>query len=122
MLVLLVIFMVTAPLLTLSVDVKLPSSTAFATENSNKPFIVVAYDDGRYGLKLPEDEVPAVMDKEELQARISGIAAQQGPDFRVMVGANENVPYKRVIQAMDALRGANVKNVGLMTKSGGDGG
>ena len=122
MLVLLVIFMVTAPLLTLSVNVKLPSANALATEDSEKPFIVLAYDDGRYGLKLPEDKDPAVMDKEELQARVSGIAAQQGPEFRVMVAANADVPYQRVIDAMNVLRAAKVKNVGLLTNAGGDGG
>lgn len=123
MLVLLVIFMVTAPLLTLSVDVKLPSATALATESSEKPLIVVAYDDGRYGLKLPESkDDPVVMDKAELQLRIGAIASQQGAEFRVMVAANADVRYQRVIDAMDALRAANVRNVGLLTNSGGDGG
>lgn len=122
MLVLLVIFMVTAPLLTLSVDVKLPSANALATESSDKPVIVVAYDDGRYGLKAPEDKDPVVMPQEELQARIGAIAAQQGSDFRVMVAADADVPYQRVIDAMNTLRAARVKNVGLLTNAGGNGG
>lgn len=122
MLVLLVIFMVTAPLLTLSVDVKLPSATALATESSEDPFIVIAYDDGRYGLKLPDDDEPAVMGKEELQTRIGAIGSQHGQDFRVMVAANADVPYQRVIDAMNVLRAAQIKNVGLLTQTGGDGG
>ena len=122
MLVLLVIFMVTAPLLTLSVDVKLPSANALATESSADPVIVVAYDDGRYGLKAAQDKTPVVMGRDELQARVGAIAAQQGGEFRVMVAANADVPYQRVIDAMNALRAAKVKNVGLLTNAGGNGG
>ena len=122
MLVLLVIFMVTAPLLTLSVDVKLPSANALATENSDKPFVVVAYDDGRYGLMLPGEKAPAVMEQDELTTRVSALAREHGSEFRVMVAADADVPYQRVINAMNALRGANVKNVGLLTNAGGNGG
>jgi biopolymer transport protein TolR len=122
MLVLLVIFMVTAPLLTLSVDVKLPSANALATENSEKPFVVVAYADGRYGLMLPEETTPAVMEEDELKTRIGAFANEQGGQFRVMVAADAQVPYQRVIDAMNALKAANVKNVGLLTNAGGNGG
>lgn len=122
MLVLLVIFMVTAPLLTLSVDVKLPSATALATEDSERPTIVIAYDDGRYGLKLPEADEPLAMDADELKARIGAVAAEQGSEFRVMVAANADVPYQRVIDTMNALRAAKVRNVGLLTQTGGNGG
>lgn len=122
MLVLLVIFMVTAPLLTLSVDVKLPSATALATESSADPFIVIAYEDGRYGLKLPDDDEPAVMGREELQTRVGAIGSQHGQDFRVMVAADADVPYQRVIDAMNVLRAAQIRNVGLLTQTGGDGG
>jgi len=123
MLVLLVIFMVTAPLLTLSVDVRLPSANALATETNTKPFVVVAYaEDGRYGLMLPEDTQPTPMLEAELTSRIGAIAAQQGGEFRVMVAADRDVPYRRVIDAMNALKAAKVKNVGLLTNAGGDGG
>ena len=122
MLVLLVIFMVTAPLLTLSVDVKLPSANALATENSDKPFVVVAYEDGRYGLMLPDDKAPSVMEEDELKTRVGAIASEQGGDFRIMVAADSDVPYQRVIDAMNALKAAQVKNVGLLTNAGGNGG
>lgn len=122
MLVLLVIFMVTAPLLTLSVDVRLPSANALATENSEKPFVVVAYEDGRYGLMLPDESAPAVMDEDELKTRVGAYASEQGSSFRIMVAADADVPYQRVIDAMNALKAANVKNVGLLTNAGGNGG
>jgi biopolymer transport protein TolR len=122
MLVLLVIFMVTAPLLTLSVDVKLPSANALATEGSDKPFVVVAYEDGRYGLMLPDETVPAVMEEDELKTRVGAFASERGSEFRIMVAADADVPYQRVIDAMNALKAAQVKNVGLLTNAGGSGG
>jgi biopolymer transport protein TolR len=117
MLVLLVIFMVTAPLLTLSVDVKLPVANAKALQDRKEPIIVVAYPDGRLGLKLPDADI-AVMDAEELMARLRPIAEQQGEELRVMVAAQGDAPYQRVLTAMDVLKRAQVKDVGLLTDAG----
>ena len=120
MLVLLIIFMVTAPLLTLSVDVKLPSSNAKAVETRNEPVIVVAYPDGRFGLKLPEAKQPEVLDAATLESRVAAIRAEQGDELRIMVAAEGSAPYQKVLDAMDVLKQAKVTNVGLMTKSGGN--
>jgi biopolymer transport protein TolR len=120
MLVLLIIFMVTAPLLTLSVDVKLPSSNAKAVETRNEPVIVIAYPDGRYGLKLPEAKLPEVLDAAALEARVAAIRAQQGDELRIMVAAEGAAPYQKVLDAMDVLRRAKVGNVSLMTNAGGN--
>ncbi|WP_334177522.1 ExbD/TolR family protein [Pseudoxanthomonas sp.] len=120
MLVLLIIFMVTAPLLTLSVDVKLPSSNAKAVETRNEPVIVIAYPDGRYGLKLPEAKHPDVLDAATLEARIAAIRAEQGSELRIMVAAEGAAPYQKVLDAMDVLRRAKVGNVSLMTNAGGN--
>ena len=87
MLVLLIIFMVTAPLLTLSVDVKLPSSSAKAVETRNEPIIVIAYPDGRFGLKLPEAKQPEVLDAAGLEAKVAAIRGEQGNELRIMVAA-----------------------------------
>jgi biopolymer transport protein TolR len=121
MLVLLVIFMVTAPLLTLSVDVKLPVANAKAVQDREEPIIVIAYPDGRLGLKLPEADI-VVMDAAELEARLRPIAEQQGAELRVMVAAQGDAPYQRVLSAMDVLKKAKVKDVGLLTETGGDAG
>ena len=120
MLVLLIIFMVTAPLLTLSVDVKLPSSNAKAVETRNEPVIVVAYPDGRFGLKLPEAKQPEVLDATTLEARVAAIRAEQGDELRIMVAAEGSAPYQKVLDAMDVLRRAKVGNVSLMTNAGGN--
>ena len=118
MLVLLVIFMVTAPLLTLSVDVKLPSSTARATQDREEPVIVVAYPDGGLGVKLPGDERPRVIDAAQMETLLAPIRSQQGNDFRVMVAAQGDAPYQYVLDAMDVLRAANITNVSLLSDSG----
>ncbi len=120
MLVLLIIFMVTAPLLTLSVDVKLPSSNAKAVETRNEPIIVIAYPDGRYGLKLPEAKHPEVLDAAALEAKVAAIRAEQGSELRIMVAAEGQAPYQKVLDAMDVLRRAKVGNVSLMTNAGGN--
>src|SRR5690606_27056980 len=116
--VLLVIFMVTAPLLTLSVDVKLPSSTARATQDREEPVIVVAYPDGGLGVKLPGDERPRRTDAEGLRALLAPIRSQQGSDFRVMVSAQGAAPSQYVLDVMDVLRSTNITNVSLISDSG----
>ncbi|MFT4255923.1 MAG: ExbD/TolR family protein [Pseudoxanthomonas sp.] len=116
MLVLLVIFMVTAPLLTLSVDVKLPSSTAKAVDSKAEPVIVIAYPDGRLGLQLPGDSSPREVDAAGLEAMLAPIKAQQGNELRVLLAGDKDAPYQRVIDATEALRKARVTNVVLWTK------
>ena len=120
MLVLLIIFMVTAPLLTLSVDVKLPSSDARSTADNTEPTVVVAYPDGRYGLLLPGAGEPETLDGDVLAQRVGAIRGQQGSDMRIMVAADGGAPYQRVLDAMDVLRRAGIVNVSLMTNAGGN--
>ena len=117
MLVLLIIFMVTAPLLTLSVDVKLPNANAKAVDSKQDPIVVVAYPDGRMGLKLADADIE-VMDAAAFQARLAPIVEQQGKDMRVLVAAEGDAPYQVVLTAMDVLKKAKVENVSLLTNSG----
>lgn len=76
MLVLLIIFMVTAPLLTLSFDVDLPQSNAKALESKQDPVIVSVRQDGQLSLKLPDAKDPTAVSAEELEGRLAGIAAR----------------------------------------------
>jgi len=118
MLVLLIIFMVTAPLLTLSIDVDLPTSRAKALESQHDPIVVTVHGDGQLALQLP-DGTPQAMDAETLRNQLSAIVAQD-KNARVVVAADSTVPYQRVIDAMDALKRAHVEKVGLLTDSGGN--
>jgi biopolymer transport protein TolR len=114
MLVLLIIFMVTAPLLTLSFEVDLPSSQAKALESKQDPVIVSVRLDGQLSLKLPEAKEPTPMDPGQLQAQLGALAAQD-KNLRVIVAADKAVAYERVVAAMDVIKRANVEKVGLAT-------
>jgi biopolymer transport protein TolR len=118
MLVLLIIFMVTAPLLTLSVDVDLPVANAKAVDGKEDPIIVTVLPDGRMSLKLPDAEQQEV-DAAMLQAKLAAIASED-KDIRVVVAADGKGSYQGVIDAMDILKKAKVTKVGLLTDSGGN--
>ncbi|MBD8644014.1 MULTISPECIES: protein TolR [unclassified Stenotrophomonas] len=114
MLVLLIIFMVTAPLLTLSFEVELPRSNAKALESKQDPIVVSVRADGQLSLKLSDEKQPTAMSAEEMQARLGGIVAQD-KSVRVIVAADRAVAYEKVVAAMDVLKRANVEKVGLAT-------
>jgi biopolymer transport protein TolR len=116
MLVLLVIFMVTAPMLALSVDVKLPSSTAKALDSKVEPVIVIARKDGSLALQLPGDKQPRNVDAAGLVAMLAPIREQQGNELRVLLAGDADAPYQKIIDATEALKQAKVTNVVLWTK------
>ncbi len=115
MLVLLIIFMVTAPLLNLGVDIDLPKSNAKSIEQKIEPIVVVVDSQGNYSLKmqdLPQEQVDAAMLSEKVAAFI-----QTNPDVAVFVAGDQSVNYDTVYQAMVILQLAGVERVGLMSKS-----
>ena len=79
--------------------------------------MVVAYPDGRMGLKLADADSEG-MDAAAFQARLAPIVGQQGKDMRALVAAEGNAPYQVVLTAMDVLKKAKVENVSLLTNSG----
>ncbi|USI99554.1 protein TolR [Xanthomonas prunicola] len=120
MLVLLIIFMVTAPLLTLSTDVSLPSSRAKALESKQDPVVVVVAADGKLALQLPKGK-PQAMDVAALQAQLAAIVAQD-KDARVVVAGDRAASYQKIMDAIDVLKQAKVEKVGLISDSGGTAG
>ncbi|HHW4682141.1 MAG TPA: ExbD/TolR family protein [Xylella sp.] len=118
MLVLLIIFMVTAPLLTLSINVDLPVSNSKALESKQDPIVVIAYSDHTFGLQLPKDKSPEKMKATELTAKLTAVVFQDR-SVRVIVASDAKVPYEYVIAAIDAIKDANVDKVGLLTKPSG---
>ncbi len=114
MLVLLIIFMVTAPLLTLSFEVDLPTSNAKALEGKQDPVIVSVLDDGQLSLKLPDAKSPERIDAATLQAQL-GAMASQDKGLRVIVAADRAVAYEKVVAAMDVIKAAKIEKVGLAT-------
>lgn len=116
MLVLLVIFMVTAPLLQPGVEVDLPEAQAESLDYGKDKEILevsVTQDGGLYLSHGPKTDVP-LTDEEVL--RIAGILLEREPDRPVVVRGDTNVPYGRIMHAMSLLKQAGAKKVGLPTQ------
>lgn len=117
MLVLLVIFMITAPLLTTGVDIDLPDAAAspiIDTAESSEPLILTVDKDGAWYLN--EGETPETkMDPSEVQA-LAAAALSINPGRRVLVAGDTAVEYGEVMQAMVALQLAGAPEVGLMSE------
>jgi len=114
MLVLLIIFMVTAPLVSQGVKVDLPKANAEPIEQEDNPPIIASIDaQGRYYLNVGDDQ-EAQLEPEELAALVTAQLAKQ-PDSPVVVKGDGAVPYKDIIQLMVLLQNAGVPSVGLMT-------
>jgi len=113
MLVLLIIFMVAAPLLTVGVPVELPktAATALATEQE-EPLTITMVADGRLMIQTTETE-PA-----ELIGKLRAIAVERNDD-KVFLRADGSIPYERVMQVMGALNAGGFRDIGLVTDAGG---
>jgi biopolymer transport protein TolR len=117
MLVLLIIFMVTAPLITQGVKVDLPQAEAEALDKDTKPPLVASVDaQGRYYITLgANDKEP--LSAEEVATLVKAHLAVN-PDTPVVVNGDGAVSYNAVIQLMVLLQQvAGVPSVGLMTDS-----
>jgi biopolymer transport protein TolR len=108
MLVLLIVFMVTAPLLTVGVPVDLPKTHAQALGQDREPLTVSLRRDGKVYLQntmVPEDA---------LVAKLTAIAAN-GYDQRIFVRADKSVDYGSVMEVMGLLNEAGFTHIGLVT-------
>lgn len=116
MLVLLIIFMVTAPLITQGVKVDLPKADAKALDKDSKPPLVASVDaEGQYYLAVGTSKNEP-MSAEEVAALVAA-HLQVAPDTPVMVNGDGAVSYNAVIQLMVLLQKvAGVPSVGLMTE------
>jgi len=113
-LVLLIIFMVTAPLLQNGVDVELPQAAARPVPpRDTPPLIVTVAADGRFFLRLGNEREPVRI--EDLLVKVQAVLRHR-PDTRVLVAGDDKVAYGRVVQVMAALQRAGVDQVGLLTR------
>ncbi|WP_133000630.1 protein TolR [Luteimonas arsenica] len=119
MLVLLIIFMVTAPLMNLGVDVQLPESNAKSITEQKDPVVVSVDSSGNYFLAIEAGNNEAV-DEETLAARVRALVANNS-DVAVYVAADGAGAYQNVMDAMVLLQRAGVERVGLMSNPRQDG-
>jgi biopolymer transport protein TolR len=117
MLVLLVIFMITTPLLSQGVKVDLPKATAQALASAKEPLIVSVDAQGNYYLNISQNPNQPI-DPITLSNRISAelqAATQQGETRSVLVKGDAHVDYGKVMDAMVLLQQAGAPSVGLVT-------
>ncbi|QBY05577.1 protein TolR [Thalassotalea sp. HSM 43] len=116
MLVLLIIFMVTAPLITQGVKVDLPKADSEAlSEDSKTPLVASVDANGRFYLNVGESKSEP-LEPDELATLVKARLTVD-PETPVVVNGDGNVNYNSVIQLMVLLQNAGVPSVGLMTES-----
>ncbi len=115
MLVLLIIFMVTAPLLNLGVDIDLPKSNARSVDTKKQPITVTVDSAGNFKLKIDEKSSNQPVSAAELAAKVGAIVATN-PDVAVFIAGDGKASYDKVYGAMVLLQTAGVQKVGLMSK------
>ena len=114
MLVLLVIFMVTAPLLTQGVKVELPQTNAAALADQERETLVVTVD--RRGQLFLDDRAIA---PGALATKVAAILRLR-PDTPIYVRGDRNVAYNEVVRTMALLQTAGAKQIGLVTQAADD--
>ncbi len=119
MLVLLVIFMITAPLLNLGVEVELPKADAepMDTQENDEPLVITVLKNGDLYLNAGGDldgTSSGLIDPESLLTTVTAIVSRN-PEIQVLVGGDELASYGQVYGAMVLLQKAGVTKVGLMS-------
>ena len=108
MLVLLVVFIVTAPLLTHSIPINLPKTESVAPVEQKDPLVVSI--DGQGRLFIDKDEIQPNLLEPRLKA-----ARQAAPDVRVQLQADDGVNYGEVARAMASIEKAGVTRLAVIT-------
>jgi biopolymer transport protein TolR len=115
MLVLLVIFMITAPLLSQGIKVELPRVPSQPLiQNEKLPVIVSVDRQGNFYINYGEDQDKPIT-PEKLLNRIGALLKYQ-PGIPVLVEGDTEVPYGQVVQVMSLIQRAGVPSVGMVTK------
>ena len=112
MLVLLVIFMITAPMMQQGMQVNLPKTEAKAMNVKDEPIIVTVDRNGR--TFLDKAEVP----QGQLKAKLAALFASKSKK-EVFLKADRDVPYGDVIRTMAEIKGAGVERLGMLTEPAG---
>lgn len=109
MLVLLIIFMVTAPLLTVGVPVDLPKTKAAVLNKTDEPLVITLNNKGE--IFLQKTKVP----KEKFIPRLVAVT-NANPDVRIFVRGDQSIKYGQVMEIMGSVSAAGFKKVSLLAK------
>ena len=109
-LVLLIIFMITAPLLRSGIEVKLPESEARDVQPKEGTTVTLKEDGTLYINDMP-------VDPDQFEVRLLQQYETSGRRL-VLLKGDERIPYGRVITVMDMIKGAGISNVGLLVQPG----
>lgn len=116
MLVLLIIFMITAPLVTQGVKVDLPQADSEPlSKDSKTPLVASVKSDGTYYLTVGDSKDDSLTLEEVMTLVAAHLAVE--PQTPIMVNGDGNVPYKSIINLMVVLKQAGAQSVGLMTQN-----
>ena len=113
-LVLLVIFMVTAPMMTQGIKVDLPKAYSESMDADENTLIVTIQADGSYYLNTGEKEVTVTL--QQVGERSSKII-RANPDIRILVEGDRKLNYGVIVELMTVLQNAGAGNIGLITES-----
>ncbi|ELX8380978.1 colicin uptake protein TolR [Providencia vermicola] len=116
LLVLLLIFMATAPIISQSVEVDLPDATDTQTVSSsdNPPIILEVAGVGQYNMLIDGERLD-LLPPEQIAAEAKA-QLEKNPKAIFLIGGAKEVPYDEVIKALNILHQAGIKSVGLMTQ------
>jgi biopolymer transport protein TolR len=119
MLVLLIIFMITAPLLTQGINVDLPNAPASPLDaRDNEPLVLSVDSEGRYYLNIGDNEDQPIDDATVVE-RASAVL-RRNAETPVLVQADETVPYGRVVTGAVLLQQSGAAKIGFQTDPGGN--
>ena len=110
MLVLLIIFMVTAPMMTQGVDVDLPQTTSKSLKQDDKPIVITI--DPQGGIFFNQVQG----DRKILQQQLAELASSQGTELPIFLRADKQVPYGVVVQVMADIKDAGFLKLGMVTQ------
>jgi biopolymer transport protein TolR len=113
MLVLLIIFMVTAPLLNLGTDINLPQSRAKSLETPKDPIVVSVFADGRYALMLERGK-NREMTATDITAELKAIHGQND-GATVLVNGERDASYQTLMKGIDLIKDAGITKVSLVS-------
>ncbi|SHI88578.1 protein TolR [Cycloclasticus pugetii] len=114
MLVLLIIFMITAPLIQQGVEIDLPQADAEQVDDDNiQPLVVTVDQQGQYYLDVGE-KTDEPISTDTLQIKVAAVLRNK-PKTSVMIRGDKGVLYGEVVRAMTSLQAAGVPSIGLLT-------